>query len=115
MRPQDLPIYRVTYELATHVTRITQHIPKHLRSTLATRIQGEAFDLVIYVYRAQAAWERKDRRQHIERIIEGIQVLELTLRLCMDMQLISPKQHARAAELTQEVGRQAGGWKKSSQ
>ena len=115
MRPQDLPIYRVTYELATHVTRITQHIPKHLRSTLAARIQGEAFNLVIYVYRAQAAQERKGRRQHIEQIIEGIQVLELTLRLCMDMRLISPKQHARAAELTQEVGRQAGGWKKSSQ
>ena len=114
MKPQNLPIYRVTYELATHVTRVTQHMPKHLRPTLATRIQGEAFDLVIYVYRAQAARDRNERRQHIERIIEGIQVLELTLRLCMDMRLISPKQHAQAAELTQAVGRQAGGWKKST-
>ena len=115
MKPQDLPIYRVTYELMHHVTQITRHFPRNLRASLAGRIQSECVDLVLNVYRANAARDRKDRGRQIQRILEGVQVLEMMLRLSMDMRLISVGHHARAAELTDAVGRQAYGWLKSTQ
>ena len=115
MKPQDLPIYRVTYELMQHVTQITRHFPRDLRASMAGRIQSKCVDLVLNVYRANAARYPKERQKHINQILEGIQVLEMMLRLSMDMRLISVGHHARAAELTDAVGRQAYGWLKSTQ
>jgi len=47
-------------------------------------------------------------------LLERLQVVELILRLSKDMRLISTKQYAQVVELTEEVGKQATGWKKHS-
>jgi len=36
------------------------------------------------------------------------------LRLCRDLHLISTKQYASVVELTEQIGRQAYGWQRSS-
>ncbi|UGA37891.1 four helix bundle protein [Chromobacterium haemolyticum] len=46
-------------------------------------------------------------------MLERLQVVELTLRLSHDLRLIAPRQYAGAIELTDKIGRQATGWRKS--
>jgi hypothetical protein len=43
-------------------------------------------------------------------MLEDLQVVELLVRLCSDQHLISRKQHAQAAELTDSIGRQGYRW-----
>src|SRR5690606_21549716 len=50
----------------------------------------------------------------LQELLERLQVVELILRLSKDMRLISTKQYAQVVELTEEVGKQATGWKKHS-
>jgi len=114
MKPQDLPIYRVTYELLLMVTRLTRHFRRDLKQSLGGRITDTCVDVVIQVYRANSARAPEHRRKHIRRILEGVQVLELSFRLAHDMQMISHKQHGEVVALTDEVGRQAHGWLKST-
>jgi len=114
MRPQDLPIYRVTYELMLKVTQLVRHFRRDLKQSLGGRITDACVDVVVNVYRANSARTPDQRRKHIHRILEGVQVLELSLRLAHDLQMISHKQHGEVVELTDEVGRQAHGWLKST-
>ena len=53
-------------------------------------------------------------RGELDKLIERLQVAELLLRLSRDKRLISNVQYAKAVELTQSVGKQAGGWRKSA-
>ena len=112
MKAKELPIYRVTYQLLEKVTQFARNFPRDMRLSLAGRLQEESVELVLNVYRANTA--RQGRREILGRILERVQVLELILRLCRDMRLISIKQHASVIELTDQIGRQAYGWPKSS-
>jgi len=112
VKAKELPIYRVTYQLLEQVTKFARNFPRDMRLSLAGRLQEECLELVLLVYRANAA--RQGRRQIIGGILERVQVLELMLRLCRDLHLISTKQYASVVELTEQIGRQAYGWQRSS-
>ena len=112
MKTNDLPIYRVTYQLLERVTLYSRNFPRDMKLALAARLQEECVELVLNVYRANAA--RQGRRQIIGVVLERVQVVELMIRLCRDLHLISIKQYAAVVELTDQIGRQAHGWQKSS-
>ncbi len=113
MRSSELPIYRVTYELFHEVTRLARNFPRDLKIALSGKLQSECTDLVLAVYRANCS-RGEQRRKYIASILESVQVVELLLRLCKDMKLLSIKQHSRCVELTDQIGRQANGWKNAT-
>ena len=113
MRAKDLPIYRETFELMKLVTQQTRNFPRDLKVSLGERLRNDCLDIVLNVYRANAA--RHGRREIIESILESVQVVEMTLRLCCDMALMSKKQHGKLVERTDAIGRQAYGWARSCQ
>ena len=108
-RPRDLPIYHAGYALLKLVTEAVGHFPRDHRATLGNRIQTEAVGLVIQVYRANAA---VDKRAHIGQLLESLEVVELMAQLLFDMKLISPEVLAQFCEILPNIGKQAGGWKK---
>jgi len=112
MKTTDLPIYRVTYQLLERITQYARNFPRDMKLSLATRLQEECVELVLNVYRANVT--RQGRRQYIGAVLERVKVVELMIRLCRDLHLISIKQYAAVAELTDQIGRQAYGWQKSS-
>lgn len=112
MRTQDLPIYRATYQLLERTAQLSKEFPRNYKLSLAVRLQDECTDMVMDVYRANAA--REGRRELVARILERRQVVELILRLCRDLRLISTRQFASVIELTESIGRQAYGWAKST-
>ena len=108
-KSKNLPIYRVSYELLSLVTDLIRHFSRDFRPSLGARLHNESVLLVLLIYRANAA---DDKFPHIGKLLETLQVVELMLQLSSDLKLISLKQYARSAELTANIGRQAGGWQK---
>lgn len=112
MKAKDLPIYQVTFELMKEITQVTRHFPRDLKISLGERLRNDTLEIVLGVYRANAA--RHGRRSIIEGILERVQVVEMTLRLCCDMALINKKRHGKLVGYTDAIGRQAYGWAQSS-
>ena len=112
MRTDNLPIYRVTYELLKRITQNTRNFPRDLKPTLGENLRQETVDIIVYVYRANFSKDRRKEYTHV--ILEKVQTVEMMLRLCVDMQLISKSKHGNLIEMTDQIGKQAQGWAKSA-
>jgi hypothetical protein len=51
---QHLPIYKSTYELLQHITRLTKEFPRDYKHSLAAKLRDEAVDLVVFIYKANS-------------------------------------------------------------
>lgn len=109
--PDQLPIYKVAYDLFKFVVEIARNIPRDLKQIVGTRLAIEAMEIVTLIFRAN---EATNKVPHLNELIERLGVINLQLRLSCDMRLISKKQYATAIEITNRVGAQAGGWRKHS-
>ncbi|MEW6462969.1 four helix bundle protein [Ectopseudomonas khazarica] len=108
---QHLPIYQLARDLTGLAVSLTRNMPRDLKRTLGDRVLDQCFDMSLLIFRANVA-QGTDRLGHIQQLLERNQVAELTLRLCVDHRLISTKQYAKAIEITDQIGKQATGWKK---
>ncbi len=107
----SLPIYKVAYDLLGVVTELVKNMPRDFKNSIGGKISGECVEIVVLIFRANCA---RDKAPHIGDLIERLQVCELLLRLSRDKRLISTAQYAKAIELTNMVGKQAGGWRKAT-
>ena len=107
----NLPIYKVAYDLFGVVTDAVRNMPRDVKHLVGTRIATEAMDIVVLIFRANAA---RDKVPHLADLLERVDVINLLLRLARDKKFVSTKQYAAAIALTDQVGKQAGGWKKAS-
>ncbi|MBP4048990.1 four helix bundle protein [Chromobacterium violaceum] len=105
----QLPIYKVTYDLLTLITQLTTMMPRDFKRSLGDELRRKCVCLSILVYRANAA---RNKVPYLLEMLERLQVVELTLRLSVDMRLIARGQYAQAIELTGAIGKQAQGWRK---
>lgn len=106
----DLPIYKVTYDLTLLVKRLVSNFRRNYRSH-GQKLDDECLELVVQIYRANAA---KDKREHLTKLLERLQVTNALLRLSCDLQLISKAQYSQAIQLTGQIGKQATGWRNAS-
>ena len=107
----NLPIYKVTYDLFSLVTQITRNMPRDFRASVGGKIRDECVDLLVLIYRANSS---EDKVPHLTALLERLQVTELLLRLSRDMHFISTKQYAQCIAQTNNIGKQANGWRKAS-
>ena len=108
---QHLPIYKTTYELLQHISRIVKNFPRDFKHSLGTKLRDEVVDLVLFIYKANSFLG--ERAKYVALIIERMQVVELLVRLSKDMRLMSIKQFSETVALTDSVARQAQGWLKT--
>ena len=108
---QHLPIYKLASDLTSLAADLTKNMPRDFKRTLGEKVLVECIDVSILIFRANVA-EAQARVAHIQHILERTQVIELMLRLAVDKRLISTGQYARSIEITDQLGRQATGWKK---
>lgn len=107
----QLPIYKEAYELLKLATNITKNMPKDFKGSIGGEIRSLCVQSVILIARANAA---QDKAMHLSNLLEQIHAAEILFRLCKDMRFISTGQHAQAILLTDAVGKQANGWRKSA-
>ncbi len=106
-----LPIYKVAYNLFDVVTDLVKNMPRDFKASIGGKISGECIEILMLIFRANCA---RDKAPYLDELIERQQVCELLLRLSRDKRIISTVQYAKAIEITNMVGKQAGGWRKAS-
>ena len=107
----DLPIYKDAYGLFDVIVDLAKNMPRDFKASIGGKLRDECIEILTLVFRANTA---RDKGEHLSNLIERLQVAQLLLRLSRDKRLISTPQYARAIELTNSVGRQANGWRKSA-
>lgn len=109
---QHLPIYKATYDLLVKITHATSNFPKAYKYSLGDKLRVEVVEMVVFVFRANSS--RTKRARHAMQFLERLQVVELLVRLCKDLRLLTVKQFSEIVGLSDGLGRQASGWIKSS-
>ncbi|MFP3564742.1 four helix bundle protein [Paraburkholderia sp. SIMBA_030] len=107
----ELDIYKVGYKLLGKVTNLVKNMERDFKRLIGEEIARESAKVLILVYRANIA---DNKAPHLVGLIEKVQMIEVLLRLSMDMGKISPGQYAGVISLTTSIGKQANGWKKNS-
>lgn len=73
--------------------------PKQYKFTVGQKLQDEVIEMVVLIYRANAA--KETRAIEIEKFLEKLQVVELMIRLSQDMRILSKKHYAALIAMTQ--------------
>jgi hypothetical protein len=108
---KTIPIYKPAFDLLSMSIDVTRSIPRDFNRLFGEEIRKECVGLMLFIFKANSA---RDKVPYIEKLLERIQVVELLLRVSFDKKWISHKQYANAIKLTDNIGKQAMGWKKYS-
>ena len=90
------------------VTRKTKDFPRDFKYSLGDKLRNECIELVIFIYKANTL--RQQRKEHLQQILERVQVIELMLRLSRDLRLFNVVAFSEIVLLTDSLARQAQGW-----
>jgi hypothetical protein len=108
---KDLSIYRAALDLTCLSSRLVAHMPRNHRAVDGAQLVAHSRALLKHIRHANQAI---DKVPHIERLLDRVDDVDIELRICVELRLISPPAYAEAVALSGSVGRQAGGWKKAS-
>ena len=113
MKVEELPVYQKSFELLLHIMSCTKNFQREFKFLLGDRINKEMFDLMDFIYKANVSFKKEIRKEKIMTAIEKLKLLELKFRLSKELQLVSIKQYSSFILLSDEIGKQLYGWKKS--
>lgn len=108
----DTEIYKATYDLSKLVTEYVSNMRRNYKADFGAELRRRCMALVMRTYEVNTA---EDKPPILRRMRQEVEAVNLSLRLAVDLQLISPKQYSRAITLTTSIGKQATGWQKSSE
>jgi hypothetical protein len=105
-----LPIHKTGSQLLGVAARIHEQMRRGLKRTVGDKIVDHCTQMLDQMALANAS--RGARRiVHIEDVLAHQRSAEVWLRVGLDLKCVSPGLWGEAIQLTQSVGRQAGGWK----
>lgn len=107
----DLEIYKLCYDLLKLTATLTRNMPRDWKPSYGTMMRNECLSMLLLIAHANAA---ADKVPHLSTLLERQHSLSLLFQLAHDMRFISPKQYGATVELTERIGRQAGGWRRKS-
>ena len=111
MAQSEMPIFTKTYDFLSWLLPATNHFPRAHRHTFTQRLLNAAFDLREAL---EAANMRKGaaRLQKLNDADEALNRVRLYLRLAFRWQWWHKGQYEHVAEMTTEIGKLLGGWRK---
>ena len=107
---QEYPVIKAMYRLTLEFSHQVKNFPRDSRFILGDRILNNCYDLLEGLVEARYA---KQREKILFEQNLRLEKLRFQMRLCLDMNIINPKQYGRMAEQVNEVGKMIGGWLKS--
>ena len=107
----DLPVYRDTYRLILKIFECTKDFSKEYKYSLGQDVKRDALQLVRSIYRANKAAQKKE---HLEKFMDGFELLKLEIRLSTDMKVMPVKKQAELSLLMDGIGKQITGWRNAS-
>ncbi|MBE7531881.1 MAG: diversity-generating retroelement protein Avd [Chloroflexi bacterium] len=108
---QQSPIFSKTYDLLTWLIPATTKFPREHRFVLARHVQEAALRFQEQLIEA-ALGPKTAQSQVLARADVSLAKLRFYLRLCQDLQLLTPRQYRHVSGMVVEIGRLLGGWQK---
>jgi hypothetical protein len=108
---EDLPVYRITFELLRFSYRVSVKMQRTYRFTLGESLQKDCKDLLICIYRANC---EMDKAQALSRARELVIAVQLLIRVANDEGAINSKDYLKASDMLQSAGKQLTAWHKST-
>lgn len=105
----DLRLFEEWMETTKWLLERTARFPKRLRSSLSSRIENLALGVLEDV---TTAAHRKRKLATLKRADERLARLQVILRLCHELKLLSHNQYEEAAVRLADAGRMLGAWMK---
>ena len=107
----ELPIYKETYRLLLDLFKLTRNFSREYKYTIGQDMKQNGLKMVLCIFKANSA---EDKSQALTEMSDGFEILKLELRLCVDMRLITPEQHAAVWSSMDAIGKQLTGWRKAN-
>ena len=114
MGSSEMPIFTRTFDFLTWLLPATNHFPTAHRHTFTKRLLDAAFDLREQVEAANHRMGR-ERLVYLNAADESLDKIRTYLRLAVKWEWLTGGQYHHVAEMTAEIGRLLGGWKKVTQ
>ncbi|WP_068370800.1 four helix bundle protein [Kerstersia gyiorum] len=108
----DTEIYKATYDLCQLVTQLVASMPRNYKADFGADLRRDCMRLVRRVYEANTS---DDKAGILQRMRQEVESVNLSLRLSVDLRLISRSQYSRAIVITESIGKQATGWQKHAE
>jgi len=105
----DLPVYKKTYDLILELFNLLSNLPKAYKYTLGERIQLDAIEVIINIYKANASIEKLE---YISKSREHIEIIRLMIRILYDTKQINLKRMIVINKKIEEISKQLVGWQK---
>lgn len=109
---ENLPVYKAGYDLLLETCRVSQSLSRDFRYTLGEKLQSEQTEILVCIYRANAA--REHRAEHLAQARRRLVKAKLYLRMLHDLKQLSVAQFALLAERCEELSKQLAAWHRNS-
>ncbi|NDV93400.1 four helix bundle protein [Dysgonomonas sp. 521] len=106
----NLPVYKVCYDLILLIFASGRHMQRDYRFTLGETMKKELVMLMANIYRANCRYRKKEL---ISQARENLEIVRLLLRLSMELKQVPLKTFATANEKIENISRQLAAWEKS--
>ncbi len=114
MEGKEMPIFTKTFDLLSWLLPATNHFPRAHRLTFSKRLLDAAFEMRERLEEANMR-RGKERMQRLDLADEQLCKTRLYLRLAAKWNWLSGAQYRHVSEMTVEVGKLLGGWKKATE
>ena len=105
---EELPIFRVSYDLLEKIIELSKDMPRMLRYTVGERMVDQNLEILAQVYRANLA---QDKENAIVELLVAQRTLLMLLRVVYRQKVISSGRYAEMLKLLDSIGKQATAWK----
>ncbi len=105
----ELEIHRTAYDLLGEAVEAVRQMPRDLKPMLGRTITDGCLALDLDIRAANIA---ADKVPHLDRLLAHLSTIETCVRLCRDREYLTRRAYTNLITRTQQIGRQANGWKK---
>lgn len=113
MKPpkSDMPVVVIKhYDLCLWIIRKVEDFPRSYRQSIGERLVAIVLDIQMRLVDAAYTREPAAILTEVNRMLNRLRYL---LRFAKDLRLLTIDSYGHASELTEEVGRMVGGWRKA--
>jgi hypothetical protein len=110
----DLPIHKTGCALLELAFKVQAQMPRASKRHLGEKILGHCMQILDLMAMANMS-KGAHRAEYITHLLTHVRAAEVLLRIGMNSRQISTNLWAQCVELLESIGKQGGGWLKSSQ
>ena len=102
-----LSVYKTAYSFMLEIVQTTKNCPKEYKYSIAEKMQEISVDIILDIYRANSSIDKIPNLNHL---LENVEKLNIYLRVCFDLHIISIEKYSLFIEKTASISKQTKGW-----